>query len=513
MFVFEDCLSLFPHPLKLSLADGGRRQETAELLEHDSLIDRPGLYLGYVSTFQTCTLAAPRCDFILASDQPMESFPSGSNVLIIDNTDDLFTLLRQLNALAASHREHSEERMLLDTLLLNNDLQQLCEKSAAYLNNPILITDSAYNILAYSHQDDLDDDVWKTGWKRGYLTFEFIAVLTGEQHRYFQEDPSQRCLIVEGISPHRRKVWKCQMNESFLGYLILLEYSTPLTSRQEEKEAFVNTLIAKQLSMKPQSLTPAYRKKELSLIADLLDNRIGNQQLFQQRLAATSLQEFPRFQTFVINMTAFQGGRHVIQDQLRQELENRLQHSFMLPIHNEIVILTGFFKDNHANLNALQEFLKIHRLKAGSSDSFCDLILLPDYYQQAANALRFQQFDDSRALILDYGRIRLFHLLSQIPARKLPQFCDPDIVRLAQSDKATGTEYFKTLMIYLKTHGSLQKTAAQCYVHRNTIAYRIEKIRELFQLDPEDEEKSFRYTFSCLILDYLQHNPAVQPED
>ena len=68
-------------------------------------------------------------------------------------------------------------------------------------------------------------------------------------------------------------------------------------------------------------------------------------------------------------------------------------------------------------------------------------------------------------------------------------------------------------MIYLNTHGSLQKTAAQCYVHRNTIAYRIEKIRELFQLDPENEEKSFRYTFSCLILDYLQHNPAVQPED
>ena len=45
------------------------------------------------------------------------------------------------------------------------------------------------------------------------------------------------------------------------------------------------------------------------------------------------------------------------------------------------------------------------------------------------------------------------------------------------------------------------------FVHRNTIVYRIEKIKQLFGGDPSDEEKYFKIYLSCVLVQLSMRFP------
>ena len=50
-------------------------------------------------------------------------------------------------------------------------------------------------------------------------------------------------------------------------------------------------------------------------------------------------------------------------------------------------------------------------------------------------------------------------------------------------DKKNQTDYLLTLKYYLENNASVQEVAKETYVHRNTINYKIKKIKEILQCD------------------------------
>jgi len=73
----------------------------------------------------------------------------------------------------------------------------------------------------------------------------------------------------------------------------------------------------------------------------------------------------------------------------------------------------------------------------------------------------------------------------------LTQLYDPIIDKLEKSDQNLGTEFLKTLETYLEFDKSLVATAKELYVHRNTLANRLERITDISGLDLEDREQLF----------------------
>lgn len=73
----------------------------------------------------------------------------------------------------------------------------------------------------------------------------------------------------------------------------------------------------------------------------------------------------------------------------------------------------------------------------------------------------------------------------------LAQLYDPIIDKLEKSDQDLGTEFLKTLENYLEFDKSLAATAKELYVHRNTLANRLERIADISGLDLEDREQLF----------------------
>ncbi|MDW5598153.1 helix-turn-helix domain-containing protein [Conexibacter stalactiti] len=81
----------------------------------------------------------------------------------------------------------------------------------------------------------------------------------------------------------------------------------------------------------------------------------------------------------------------------------------------------------------------------------------------------------------------LFRLLATHPG-EVSALYEGTVAALVRYDEHHRTDLVATLETYLELNGNMNATAARIYAHRHTVAYRLDRIRELSGLDPADGE-------------------------
>ena len=96
--------------------------------------------------------------------------------------------------------------------------------------------------------------------------------------------------------------------------------------------------------------------------------------------------------------------------------------------------------------------------------------------------------------IIEFSSMGIYQILFSLEDKNiLKQFYIHQLQPLIDYDDKHHTEFEKTLYYYLKYNGSPQKIAAAMYTHRNTINYRIRKIKEILNSEIETPEERFQY--------------------
>ena len=80
-------------------------------------------------------------------------------------------------------------------------------------------------------------------------------------------------------------------------------------------------------------------------------------------------------------------------------------------------------------------------------------------------------------------------------------FVAPHLYKLRDIDAERGTEYYQTLRTWLLKERSIPKTAEALIVHRTTLTYRLEKLREILPIDLDDPQLRLYLLLSCHLLD------------
>ena len=148
-------------------------------------------------------------------------------------------------------------------------------------------------------------------------------------------------------------------------------------------------------------------------------------------------------------------------------------------------------------MNLIQSFVKIYRLRAVLSLPIGSLFGLPALYRQAAGTLSYLSRAGDSPFFVRGADYALLTLLSD--CRGAAGFPVEKIRKLADYDRENGTELCLTLYTYLSFAHSLQTTAEKLFTHRNTIQYRIRKIKEDFELDPEAGEDTLSLLLSLAL--------------
>lgn len=104
-------------------------------------------------------------------------------------------------------------------------------------------------------------------------------------------------------------------------------------------------------------------------------------------------------------------------------------------------------------------------------------------YKQAENVVVINRKKYKNDVCI-YDDIGIYKLLFAIQDRTvIKNFIDETIGKIIEYDNYNNTDYFTVLRCYLSYNGSLQDTANELYIHRNTVNYKIKKIEEILSVD------------------------------
>ena len=85
----------------------------------------------------------------------------------------------------------------------------------------------------------------------------------------------------------------------------------------------------------------------------------------------------------------------------------------------------------------------------------------------------------------------------------LMNYCHPAIWALWEYDQAHGTELVETLFAYMQNGCNTARTSALPSLHKNTLLYRLGRIREVTGNDLASGEDLFLFNLSIRVLIYL----------
>jgi len=130
-------------------------------------------------------------------------------------------------------------------------------------------------------------------------------------------------------------------------------------------------------------------------------------------------------------------------------------------------------------------------------------------YQQACAALMVSMKGEHPIRLFD--NIGIYKILLSIKDMNILEEYYKDILSpIIVYDQAHKSDYLTTLRLYIKYNASVQKVADETFSHRNTINYRIRKIKELLHSDLSTLEERFPYQMAFYILDIWDDNLVIQ---
>jgi hypothetical protein len=153
---------------------------------------------------------------------------------------------------------------------------------------------------------------------------------------------------------------------------------------------------------------------------------------------------------------------------------------------------------------ALGTFLIDHGLKAGSSAwfpgrNFKDIKF---YYKQAEIALDLGSRGAPMAHLYYFDAFAKRYILETI-VKELPasMLCAPELIKLRDYDLKHKTELLRTASSYIQNQLSHTRTSIELGIHRSTLMYRLDRIRDIGGLNIEDSENQWRLLLSFKLLE------------
>jgi sugar diacid utilization regulator len=114
----------------------------------------------------------------------------------------------------------------------------------------------------------------------------------------------------------------------------------------------------------------------------------------------------------------------------------------------------------------------------------------PRSWREATGALRVRQHSSNPDGVTSYGKLGLYGLLARGDSQEeIESFVREWLGDLLDYDKKHNTELVRTLARYLECGGSYDDTADALTIHRSTVRYRLQRIREIAGVDLGDVEQ------------------------
>lgn len=251
-------------------------------------------------------------------------------------------------------------------------------------------------------------------------------------------------------------------------------------------------------------------------LSDLLDGRDMSDPAVQNHLSGTGINLQNDLYVMTVSVCAYHPAcAHL--NTAAARLCSILNGSIYTIYENMIVIF--FSRPEETPLSeqerkALSDQLDSENMQAGMSNFFTDIRHIRRFYIQARKAVEIGTRLNQSASLFFYSDIYFYHIMEICSEKEeIRYFIHPAMMKLLASDINKHSDLLYTLHVFLKYACSTSQTSAALHIHKNTLLYRMNRIREMTGCDLSDGDELLSLAFSYKIMKYLKMLPESAEEN
>jgi purine catabolism regulator len=474
-----------------------------------AMVLKPGPYLPFIPDD-----VIEYCDEIgLPLFQMPENLPYMSCILpIFERITN-----QQLWVLQKIERVHED---ILKNIINGGGLDSICQTLFNVSGNKTAIYSVNGRVMATSYDASIETESEMTQ----DLDAELLRFLTTIGSEQWLLCPHQKILF-------REQYWICvpvQARGEILAYLFQC-----CSSKDDDA---TNSILLSQTSMlialeiiQEQSLVEREHQIAEQLLEDVLLRRYKDERVIHMRGLYLQLDFRNPYFIFAVNADSFENYLSLNEqetDELEvQQIKNMIrkitrttlsEHCNAFLLMNEGVGMIGMievnsrccentvFKALEVLLERLGDELSKLKFSVGISRRTSGLANAEKALEEAQKAIlvsRRRRDDIKLSCFSDLGSLVFLSELSD--SESLKSFCDKKLGTLQEYDSQNNGSLLQTLAAYLECDGHLQRTADFLFVHKNSVIYRLNKIRGLIDVDLSDYRTLFDLHLCMLMRDFI----------
>ncbi len=436
------------------------------------------------------------CAFAFAKP-PVQGFPRP--YVYVENVPDEVALLNALADMKDSLDEALSE--IGEFAWSDRGLSRIVEALSRLVGNSVYIVDSSFKVMAITNDPDLEEMSvnWMNAARHGYLSYDLVSNLIRSNELHDIESTRSATIVNSEYFYVPFANYNLRQEGKVQGHLFVVQMYKVITPGDLELVDLVAPHALRALQANPAFQTsrgPLYEH----FVIDWLKGGLRDSALIRNQLDALSF-DVSSFSIVAVIELAIAGDLR--QEHLARLLEDRQGCRAVLD-GGRVIALFQLRKRTEKGkvVEKIRGICRRQQCRASVSDVQDSFLDSPRAYRQACEALRISDamgLDDD---VIVYGDVAAYQpYLNFSSVDELEAFCHPAVISLREYDSSHAVKLLPTLSAFLKNDRDTLATAAELFIHRNTLTYRMRKIAELFPIDLDDFNTRHRVLESILVVE------------
>jgi hypothetical protein len=429
-----------------------------------------------------------------SSDNPCVLISNGMDIIRVTNSEPE-TVMNEVTE--AFDLFNLWEYNLSDKAINKCGLQEMIDLTDPILRNPIYMHSPVGQVLGMSKKYGPELNVlWAEMLESGWLPKFRLEQLV-------KYDNLSRIYLNTTPNIYYSKIYKCR----YIHCAIIIKDKSAIHVLVDELDnafddgilpivqTFINA-VTRHIKVFPEFYQP--RVQLSTIICSILDGENVPRFVLQTALPHVNWSESDTYAVSILSETTY--GELVMINRICSTLSDKILSSFCFQYKSNVAVLvTNLTK---STITSVQLSGEIEKFIGGGfvccvSMPFQGISKMYDYYTQTMAALKYALLDNRTICHAQEYALRI--MTEQLQSISwLDSLVCPAIYMLLQYDRENNSNFFETLRAYLRCGGVISITAKTLNVHRNTLIYRLERIKELVGTDIDNPDVR-----EYLILSYL----------
>jgi DNA-binding PucR family transcriptional regulator len=318
---------------------------------------------------------------------------------------------------------------------------------------------------------------------------------------YPKDDAASRERLLHRLSEHQpvrdqgRLLALAQPREDVIGVLVIIDPE----AKADEQEAVALELGATVLAMelaRLQSVAETELRIGRDLVEELLAGTDTATAVAHARALGHDLER--RHRVVVVDSPGREPDGDVFFHAVRRAVRDTGVGTLLVARGAAVVVLSDTDHPWESLRSAVRKELNGARCRVGVGGPCDQAADFPRSYREAQLTLKLQEATGAEDRASAFDDLGVYRLLSDVEdPKRVERFVRQWLGSLLDYDDHKPTDLVMTLTAYLECGGAYDATAAELSIHRSTLKYRLQRIREISGHDLANPDTQFNLQLAC----------------